>query len=270
MKIINFNPCRMNPDEYPEFWQPALHRLKPQIDRALAACRDTQGRWNRYPAEDRVFEALRQCPVPKVAIVGQDPYYNPGEATGLCFSLPEAMPIPPKNSLRNIYLEMEAQGFQPPKRVVTRMVHIDGQDVERTYRVPTGDLTSWAQQGFLLLNASLTVMQGKPNCDAGLWSAITTELIMHMANPNPKVDPDDPGCCFVLWGGFAQKFCRNIDPKAHLVIKGAHPSPLSVHLFRGNDHFRQITAFLKEKYGEDMRWDPSDPLPDEPAWQNGK
>jgi uracil-DNA glycosylase len=248
----------MDPEAYSEYWRPFLRENRDRINHILESLHDANGKWTRLPAKDRVFAALSECSVPKVIVLGQDPYPTPGHAMGLSFSLPNGISIPPNNSLRNMFLELERQGYPTPKVFKTTP---DG----RRYRSPTGDLTSWAHQGFLLLNTSLTVLPGKAGSDLKVWESFTSDLIRYVARTD---GPEDPGCCFVLWGGHARKLRSLIDPAAHLIIEGAHPSPLSAHLFKGNDHFRRITAFLQDRYGDTMRWDPSDPLPEEPCEQH--
>jgi uracil-DNA glycosylase len=157
----------------------------------------------------------------KVVILGQDPYHGPGQAHGLCFSVQDGVRVPP--SLINIYKELLADlGLPIPAH---------------------GNLTSWAQQGVLLLNASLTVEDGKPASHARLgWEAITDAVVAAVA---AKAEP----CVFLLWGSHARKKAGHVPGlmhSHHLVLTAPHPSPLSAHSgFLGCRHFSQANAFLE-------------------------
>lgn len=185
-----------------------------------------------YPAKHHIFAALSATPFDQVSvvIVGQDPYHGPGQAHGLSFSVPPSVPIPP--SLRNIYKELHTDiGMQAPKN---------------------GTLTGWAQQGVLLLNALLTVEEGKPAAHAGRgWELFTDAIIDALIKRNhPTV--------FILWGAYAQKKVEHlhlpIDSEKHLILKSAHPSPLSVTKFLGCRHFSQANAFLKKHNLPEIDW----------------
>lgn len=174
-----------------------------------------------YPAKQAIFAALRATPFDavKVVIVGQDPYHGPGQAHGLSFSVPEGQPIPP--SLKNIYKELSAEYGTPVKR--------------------SGNLTDWAHQGVLLLNALLTVEQGKPASHAGQgWELFTDAVIQALLRAQRPI-------VFMLWGAYAQKkvaqIATHIDTN-HLILKAAHPSPFSVTGFLGCNHFTQANQFL--------------------------
>lgn len=165
------------------------------------------------------FRALDLTPLPAVraVILGQDPYHGEGQAHGLCFSVQPGVAIPP--SLRNIYKELQADiGFVPPAH---------------------GFLESWAQAGVLLLNSVLTVEIGKPASHAGKgWETFTDAVIrLIAARPEPVV--------FLLWGRYAQQKASFVDPARHLLLRAAHPSPLSAHGgFFGCRHFSQTNDFL--------------------------
>lgn len=185
-----------------------------------------------YPAKQNIFAALKATPFNNVSvvIVGQDPYHGPGQAHGLSFSVPAGVAIPP--SLRNIFKELHNDiGMPIPK---------------------TGTLTGWAEQGVLLLNALLTVEEGKPAAHAGKgWELFTDAVIESLLKrEHPTV--------FMLWGAYAQKKFYNlhahIDPQRHLILKSAHPSPLSATKFLGCKHFSQANAFLKKHNLPEIDW----------------
>jgi len=161
----------------------------------------------------------------KVVILGQDPYHGPGQAQGLSFSVPDSIPAPP--SLQNILKELS-----------------DDIGVKKSH-----DLTSWAEQGVLLLNACLTVPAGQANGHAGqIWEPFTDAVIQVVNNLDRPV-------VFVLWGAFAQKKLNLIDEKKHFVIQSAHPSPFSVHRgFFGSRPFSKINDFLVSKGKSPIRW----------------
>lgn len=182
-----------------------------------------------YPPEDKIFRALEltaleQC---KVVIVGQDPYPQPGKAQGLSFSYPETFTVKRPDSIVNIKKELLQEGFSK-----------------------TGsDLTEWARQGVLLLNAVLTVPENQSNAHAGkIWEPLTDEIIkIASADSRTKV--------FILWGGFARKKAALIDSEKHLILEAAHPSPLSASRgFFGCNHFKQANEFLIEKGQTPIDW----------------
>ena len=182
-----------------------------------------------YPAREKIFRALELTPLEavKVCILGQDPYHEPGQAQGLAFSVPEGVALPP--SLKNIFAEIDAEyGCGAPE---------------------SGDLTRWARQGVLLLNTVLTVRAHEANSHAGHgWEKLTDGLLRELAlQARPLV--------FLLWGGPAAKKARLISSPEHLVLRCAHPSPLSVYRgFRGCGHFRACNAFLEEKGLAPIDW----------------
>lgn len=177
-----------------------------------------------YPPGNLIFNAFNLCPFDqvKVVIIGQDPYHGPGQAHGLCFSVNDGIPFPP--SLQNIFKEIQADlGKEVPA---------------------TGNLTRWAQQGVLLLNATLTVRahQAASHQRHG-WEEFTDAVIR-------KLSQERDHLVFILWGAYAQKKGAVIDRERHLVLTSAHPSPLSVyHGFFGNKHFSLTNAYL-EQYGK--------------------
>lgn len=175
-----------------------------------------------YPKGSEWFRAMDLTPLDQVRVVilGQDPYHGPGQAHGLCFSVKPGVPPPP--SLGNIYKELQADlGISRP---------------------PHGFLEHWAQQGVLLLNSVLTVEAGKAASHQGKgWERFTDAVIQLV---NAREEP----VVFLLWGAYAQKKAAFVDGTRHLVLKAAHPSPLSAHNgFLGCRHFSQCNAFLESK-----------------------
>ncbi|OUD36454.1 uracil-DNA glycosylase [Flavobacterium sp. FPG59] len=184
-----------------------------------------------FPPKELIFDAFNQCSFDavKVVIIGQDPYHGVGEANGLCFSVADGVRIPP--SLRNIFREMS-------------------DDLGTVFLPTSGNLQSWAQQGVLLLNATLTVRQDSPNSHKHLkWSQFTDAVIEFI---NSKKE----GIVFVLWGSFAQKKGVKIDRNKHLVLTSGHPSPLSANQGKwfGNKHFSQVNDYLVANNKKAIVW----------------
>jgi uracil-DNA glycosylase len=184
-----------------------------------------------YPPEDLIFNAFLHTPFEKVKVVimGQDPYHGPGQAHGLSFSVPSGMPQPP--SLKNIFKELQQDlGISVPK---------------------DGCLSLWAQQGVLLLNATLTVRKNEPKSHYGRgWESFTNAVIARLA------EREDP-LIFVLWGKSAQeKIAAVLEKKTtpHVVLQSAHPSPYSAGGFFGCRHFSQINRLLKDWGKEPINW----------------
>ena len=177
-----------------------------------------------YPPGKLIFNAFNLCPYPKVkvVIIGQDPYHGPGQAHGLCFSVNDGVPFPP--SLQNIFKEIQSDLGSP---------------------IPaTGNLTRWAEQGVLMLNATLTVRahQAGSHQRRG-WEEFTDAAIRTLAENREHL-------VFILWGAYAQKKGAFISRDRHLVLTSVHPSPLSAyHGFFGNKHFSRANAYL-EAHGE--------------------
>lgn len=182
-----------------------------------------------YPPGRLIFNAFNLCPFDKVkvVIIGQDPYHGPGQAHGLCFSVNDGVLFPP--SLRNIFKEIEDDLGTP---------------------VPaSGNLTRWAEQGVLLLNATLTVRahQAGSHQHRG-WEEFTDAAIKALAEQRE-------GLVFILWGSYAQKKGAFIDKTRHLVLASAHPSPLSAfHGFFGNKHFSRTNAYLIQHGETPINW----------------
>lgn len=173
-----------------------------------------------YPSSDLYFNALQLTPLEsiKVVILGQDPYHGEGQAHGLSFSVPDGVKIPP--SLRNIYKELSTS--------------IDGFEIPES-----GNLTHWAEQGVLLLNAVLTVEKSNAGSHAKKgWETFTDNVIQHINDNQSNV-------IFLLWGSYAHKKGMLIDTEKHTVLKSAHPSPLSAYRgFFGCDHFNEVNSIL--------------------------
>lgn len=189
-----------------------------------------------YPLPQHVFDSMRITSLSqlKVVIIGQDPYFNSHagigpEAHGLCFSVKRGVPVPP--SLRNIFQE------------INRSIY------NGTAKEFDSDLTRWAEQGVLLLNASLTVIAKKPNSHAGIgWHTLTDDIIHTVSQEKDHV-------VFMLWGSFAQKKRPLIDEAKHLVLMTSHPSPLSAHRgFLGSDVFVKCNNYLKAHSQEPIAW----------------
>ena len=180
-----------------------------------------------YPPQDKVFAALQKTSLEdvRVVILGQDPYHGPKQAQGLSFSVPDDLPAPP--SLQNILKELEDD-------IGHRAHH---------------DLTAWAEQGVLLLNACLTVPAGNANGHAGLIWEPFTDAIIRLVN-----DLDRP-VVFILWGSYARKKKALITNGQHLVIESAHPSPLSSYRgFFGSRPFSKTNAFLTKNQEAPIDW----------------
>ncbi len=181
-----------------------------------------------YPKGVNIFKAFEMTPVDKVkvVIIGQDPYHTPGAAMGLSFSVPRGVKIPP--SLRNIYKELQQDvGFEIPNH---------------------GDLTNWAEQGVLLLNAILTVRHQSAGSHRKIgWEAFTDAAIT-------KLSQNKENIVFLLWGNFAKNKRKLIDAKKHLILEAAHPSPLARGAFFGSRHFSQTNAYLTSKGIEPIDW----------------
>ncbi|MGO4563708.1 uracil-DNA glycosylase [Rhizobium sp. 2YAF20] len=182
-----------------------------------------------FPRGPEYFRALDLTPLSdvKVVILGQDPYHGQGQAHGLCFSVQPGVPIPP--SLVNIYKELQSDLGIPP--------------------APHGFLESWAKQGVLLLNSVLTVEESRAASHQGKgWERFTDAVIR-------TVNDECNAVVFMLWGSYAQKKAAFVDASRHLVLKAAHPSPLSAHNgFLGSKHFSKADAYLKANGREPIDW----------------
>ena len=206
----------------PEFEKPYFVNLTNFV-------REEYGKGAVYPPGPLIFNAFNLCPFDrvKVVIIGQDPYHGPGQAHGLCFSVNDGIPFPP--SLVNIFKEIGSDLGTP---------------------IPaTGNLTRWANQGVLLLNATLTVRahQAGSHQNHG-WEEFTDAAIRALATERENL-------VFLLWGAYAQKKGAFIDRNRHLVLASVHPSPLSAyHGFFGNKHFSKTNEYLVAHGQEPIRW----------------
>lgn len=187
-------------------------------------------RYTCYPRGNEIFAAFDHCSFEnvKVVILGQDPYHGPGQANGLCFSVHESLAHPP--SLINIFKELE-------------------QDMGKPYP-ESGDLSAWADQGVLLLNATLTVRASEAGSHQRRgWEVFTDAVIQ-------KLSDERENLVFLLWGGYAKKKGRIIDAKKHMVFTSGHPSPLSANrgYWFGNKHFSKTNIYLKKIGESPIKW----------------
>jgi uracil-DNA glycosylase len=182
-----------------------------------------------YPPPKQIFNAFEKCTWDKlkVVILGQDPYHGPRQANGMAFSVNPEIQKPP--SLLNIYKEIQSDTGETP--------------------LPNGDLSSWAEQGVLLLNATLTVVAARAASHQGKgWEEFTDAVIR-------KVSEEKEHVVFILWGNYARKKKSLIDTSKHIVLESAHPSPLSAHNgFFGNHHFSKTNDYLKSHSMQPIRW----------------
>ncbi|SIT76683.1 uracil-DNA glycosylase [Pontibacter indicus] len=214
-----------------ESWQKILQEEfeKPYFKNLVSFVKDEYTSQKVYPPGNQIFNAFEHCPFDKVKVVilGQDPYHGPNQANGLAFSVKDGVRIPP--SLINIFKEIKNDL---------------GKDLPAT-----GNLERWADQGVLLLNATLTVRAG----DAGShqkkgWEEFTDAVVR-------KVNDLKEGVVFMLWGAYAQKKGAFIDERKHLVLKAAHPSPFAADRgFFGTHHFSKANEYLKQQGKEPIDW----------------
>lgn len=226
----------MASETIPESWREVLEPVlaAPEARRLGGWLRTEEANGKQiFPPRGQRLRALELTPLDrvKVVILGQDPYHGPGQAHGLCFSVPEGVRVPP--SLVNIYKELESDlGVAPPGH---------------------GNLEHWARQGVLLLNNSLTVEAGQAGSHAGRgWEAITDACVAAVAK---RAEPT----VFILWGSHARKKAANVPElqgeTPHLVLTAPHPSPLSAHSgFFGSKPFSQANAFLEAKGRGAIDW----------------
>ncbi|MBE8714029.1 uracil-DNA glycosylase [Sphingobacterium hungaricum] len=219
-------------NRYHESWEEIL---KKQFDQpymqALSTFVQNERKANLvFPPSNLVFNAFNLTPFDeiKVVILGQDPYHNDGQAHGLSFSVPDGMQIPP--SLRNMYLELST-------------------DIPNFKSPASGNLTKWAEQGVLLLNATLTVQahQAGSHQKKG-WETFTDQVIKEISNRLENV-------VFLLWGSYAINKSALIDANKHLILTSVHPSPLSAYRgFLGSKHFSQANAYLLKNGKKAIDW----------------
>ncbi|MBT7552612.1 MAG: uracil-DNA glycosylase [Gemmatimonadetes bacterium] len=200
---------------------------RPLLDRVVGL-RQSQ---SVFPAQDEIFRALQLTSFDhvKVVLLGQDPYHGAGQAHGLAFSVPDGVKTPP--SLRNIFKEICADIYEGADRAMLT------------------DLSRWANQGVLLLNATLTVAEGKAGSHQHLgWQTLTDQIVATLSAERQQL-------VFLLWGAHAQKKGILVDRDRHLVLETVHPSPLSAYRgFFGCRHFSRTNAYLKQCANEPIIW----------------
>ena len=207
----------------PEFEKPYFAQLTQTVRQEYAA-------GTCYPPGGLIFNAFNLCPFDKVkvVIIGQDPYHEPGQAHGLSFSVQDGVPFPP--SLQNIFKEIEADLGRPVPQ--------------------SGNLSRWAEQGVLLLNATLTVRAHQANSHAQLgWQTFTDAAIRALAREREHI-------VYMLWGGYARGKAYMIDRTKNLVLESVHPSPLSANRggWFGQHQFSRCNDYLRQQGKEPVEW----------------
>lgn len=221
-KPIDLEPSWLNRLE-PEFQQPYMRQLKQFL------LREKQQGKVIFPPSRQIFNAFNSTPLDqvKVVILGQDPYHGPNQAHGLCFSVQPGVDIPP--SLQNIFKELERDLGCP--------------------RPNHGCLQHWAEQGVLLLNATLTVERGRAGSHQRQGWEVFTDKAIELVNRERE------GVVFLLWGGYARKKAQFVDRQKHLVLDAPHPSPLSAHRgFIGCGHFSRANDYLAQRGEARIDW----------------
>lgn len=203
---------------------------KPYFDKLVSFVKEEYTTKTCFPIGTQIFAAFDHCTFDKVkvVIIGQDPYHGFGQANGLCFSVNDGIALPP--SLINIFKEIQTDLNKPFPR--------------------TGNLERWADQGVLLLNATLTVREAEAGSHQNKgWETFTDAVIQ-------KISDEKENVVFLLWGGFAKKKGAKIDRVKHNVLETGHPSPLSANrgLWFGNKHFSKTNAYLESIGKEDIEW----------------
>lgn len=214
----------------PEDWREAM---RPWLDPAVVAelgefLAVEYAQQTVYPPFADLFRAFRLCPLARteVLILGQDPYHGPGQAHGLCFSVPPGVAVPP--SLRNVFRELSDDlGVPAPS---------------------CGDLTGWAERGVLLLNAVLTVRAGRPGSHAGRGWEQVTDAAIRALNARPE------RVVFLLWGAYARRKAALVTEPRHRVFEAGHPSPMNSRGFRGSRPFSAANAALVEAGRPPIDW----------------
>ncbi|AHJ98657.1 uracil-DNA glycosylase [Hymenobacter swuensis] len=203
---------------------------KPYFQHLIAFVKGEYATTTVYPPGPQIFHAFEACPFEqvKVVILGQDPYHGKGQAHGLSFSVAEGVRTPP--SLQNIFKELQA-------------------DLPETPPAPNGNLDRWAEQGVLLLNATLTVRAADPGSHQKKgWEQFTDAVIQQISDQKEHV-------VFILWGAYAQKKGEIIDARKHLVLKAAHPSPYAADRgFFGSRPFSQTNTYLQQHHEQPITW----------------
>lgn len=217
--------------QLPPAWLEVLEDefTKPYMAELRAFLQEEKRRYRVYPPGPEIFAAFWHTPFDRVRVVvlGQDPYHGPGQAHGLCFSVRRGTPLPP--SLVNIFQELRDDLGIPP--------------------AGHGDLTAWADQGVLLLNAVLTVREHAANSHRGRgWETFTDRVVHELATRKE-------GLVFVLWGSSAQQKAARVDRRRHLVLSAPHPSPLSASRgFFGSRPFSRINEHLRRRGEPEVDW----------------
>ncbi|UOR05923.1 uracil-DNA glycosylase [Hymenobacter aerilatus] len=215
-----------------ESWRKVLHEEfeKPYFQHLTTFLRGEYATTAVYPPGPQIFHAFQACPFDrlKVVILGQDPYHGKGQAHGLSFSVAHGVRTPP--SLQNIFKELY-------------------DDIPGTAPAPDGNLDRWAEQGVLLLNATLTVRASTPGSHQKKgWEQFTDAVIQKISEQKEHV-------VFILWGAYAQKKGEIIDTKKHLVLKAAHPSPYAADRgFFGSRPFSKTNAYLEQHGEQPINW----------------
>ncbi len=213
-------------------WKAHLHQEfeKPYFQQLTQFVKQEYQQHTCYPKGKDIFAAFDHCPFQetKVVIIGQDPYHGPGQANGLCFSVKDGIPHPP--SLVNIFKEIKT-------------------DVEKPYP-KSGNLERWADQGVLLLNATLTVRAHQAGSHQNKGWEIFTDAVIRTVSEQLE------GVVFLLWGGFAKKKSALVDQRKHHILTSGHPSPLSANrgLWFGNQHFSKTNQLLAQMGKTGIEW----------------
>lgn len=208
-----------------------IENEKPYFQDLMNSVNKEYENYTCFPPKDLIFNTFNFCDFTdlKVVIIGQDPYHGEGEANGLCFSVNDGVKIPP--SLKNIFTEINTE-------------------YDRIFSPTSGNLEQWANQGVLLLNASLTVRKDVANSHKHLkWNVFTDAVIDYISTHSENV-------VFLLWGSFAHKKGSKINREKHLVLETGHPSPLSANrgFWFGNNHFKLTNEYLKSKGLVEIEW----------------
>lgn len=225
--MTNINPDNVKLEAS---WKSALQQDLHYLAPIKAVLLDAQARGDIiYPPNKLIFNAFNKTPFHqvKVVIIGQDPYHGAGQAMGLSFSVPKGIRVPP--SLVNIYKELQRE--------------------YPDYRIPShGDLTQWAEQGVLLLNASLTVQAGRAGSHSKIgWQGFTDAAIKALNAQREHL-------VFMLWGNFAKAKATLIDANRHCILTSVHPSPLAGGGFIGCNHFRRCNDYLQQQGEAPINW----------------
>jgi len=212
-------------------WKEALKPEfeKPYFENLVNFIKSEYATHTVYPPGNKIFSAFEHTPFDevRVVIIGQDPYHGPGQANGLCFSVADGIQKPP--SLQNIFKELNSDLGIPVAQ--------------------SGNLERWADQGVLLLNATLTVRASQAGSHQNKgWEQFTDAVIQKLSDKKENL-------VFILWGAYAQKKGSVIDTSKHFIIKSSHPSPLSAHNgFFGSKPFSKTNSYLKSIGGKEINW----------------